>query len=142
MSKADWLNTPMEDFFSKYEKQEDGTYIDRLYPLGEGEAYRLLVVLRFQIETAYENLLIEEDDFGRWDYQGEVPVIRGGQRTYEAFDGLTLGDLPAILDTFMVLQEEKARWEQAEAQRKHDERKARRRELDRERRKLKKLGEW
>jgi hypothetical protein len=98
--------------------------------------------------VAYEQLLLEEDvdtfseDVGRFESTGEVPIIRDDQRSYERLDKRTLRDLPAILDTFKVLDEEKKQWEREESERKAAQAKRRENALARERRKRKKLGEY
>ena len=48
----------------------------------------------------------EIGDYDRLEKTGEVPIIRDTQRGYELLDELTLRDLPAVLDTFEVLEEE------------------------------------
>ena len=78
----------------------------------------------------------------RYEREGEVPVIRNGVRGYEALDGLTLADLPAVLDALVVLEEEDRERERAEKERRDAERKRRERVRAKERRKLKALGEW
>jgi hypothetical protein len=54
---------------------------------------------------------------------------------YEPFGSLTLADLPVILDTLATMDEKAKAMDE-------EERKRRRNALSRERRKLKKLGEW
>ena len=113
----------------------------RLYPLGESEACQFMVGLSSLVEETHWKLLVPEDA-DRVETTGEVATIRDGQRTYENRASLTLRDLPMVLDTFVVLEEELTQWERDESER----RAAERRELERiragERRKLKKLGEW
>ncbi len=133
MAGIDWTNTPLEDFLAVDERQQDGTFTQRLYPFGEGEAQRLMVGLFRDMQNAYEKLLPADDT--RYEATGRVPVIRDGERGYEPLSTLTLRDLPVVLDTLMVLEEEAGA-------RSAEERKTRRRELERERRKRKKLGEW
>jgi hypothetical protein len=69
-------------------------------------------------------------------------VIRDGQRGYEPLETLMLKDLPVVLETLVVLEEERKQREGEKAERMAEERKARRRVRDRERRQRKKLGEW
>jgi len=136
MGSTDWTGIPLEGFFEAYEVDENGrTTGRRSYPHGDGAAPSLMVRLAGLVESAYEDLLLSEEDGERYERTGEVLVIRDGRRTYEALDGLTLRDLPAVLDTLTVLEEEAKSWGA-------EKRKARRRELDRERRKRKRLGEW
>jgi hypothetical protein len=54
VSGIDWLNTPLHDFLSKLEKQEDGTNVHRFNPLGEGEAQRLMVRLLARVSERKE----------------------------------------------------------------------------------------
>ncbi len=135
------------------EKQEDGNYKRVFYPHGDGFAPRIMVTLQWAIEEAYESLIpYETDEYGKlvegypdalcWERSGEVPVIRDGHRRYERFDSLTLSDLPALLDTLVVLEEEKNQRDREEAESKAAAQKERRRILANERRKRKKLGEW
>jgi hypothetical protein len=58
-----------------------------------------------EVDVAYDTVRAPDDE-ERYVDAGEVPVIRDGQRGYEALETLTLRDLPAILDTLMVLEEE------------------------------------
>jgi hypothetical protein len=134
LSGIDWLDTPLTDFLPRPEKQEDGSAVPRHHPLGESVAQGLVVGLSSDLQDAYVKLLSEED-YARAETSGEVPVIRAGQRTYESLEGLTLRDLPTILDTLVVLEKEQKEYIAAE-------RKARGMSRDRERRKRKKLGEW
>jgi hypothetical protein len=134
LSGIDWLDTPLDDFLPRPEKQEDGSADARRFPLGKGVAQDLVVGLWSNLQDAYVKLLSEED-YTRTETSGEVPIIRAGQRTYESLDRLTLRDLPTILDTLVVLEEEQKEYIAAE-------RKARGMSRDRERRKRKKLGEW
>src|SRR3712207_3374847 len=120
---------------------EDGTYTSHPYPLGEGEAQRLMGGLADQVGGLYDGLL-SEDGNSRWETTGEVPIIRDGQTTYRNVDALTLRDLPAVLDTLVVLEAEaEERWREEE-ERKAAERKERNRIRAKERRRLRKLGEW
>jgi hypothetical protein len=145
------------------------TYVS--HPLGNGQAQGIMRDLADSIGEAYANLLpveydeetqeldctvpylreitddktfVEGKDGDPAPFEGdvEVPVIRDGCREYERLDSFTLADLPAILDTLVVLEEEQRKRDQAEKQRKAEERKRVKREQARERRKLQKLGEW
>ena len=149
----DWTSTPLEEFSYRSEKQEDGTYKLVTYPHGDGSAQGIMVSLVTAIEEAYERLIsYDTDEYGnlvegypdalRYQCTGEVPVIRDGHRRYESFDSLTLSDVPALLDTLVVLEEEKNQRDREEAERKAAAQKERRRIRAKERRKLKKLGEW
>jgi hypothetical protein len=100
-----------------------------------------MVSIYNDVEYAYEYLLSHEDG-ERYETAGEVPVIRDGRKRYESFDSLTLADLPAVLDTLAAMDEEVKALEAEEAARLDAERKRRRNSRARERRKLKKLGEW
>ena len=82
------------------------------------------------VEDSYEGLLSDEDR-ERCETTGEFPVIRDGHKGYEPFDSLTLADLPTILDTLAAMEAEEA----ARLKRLRNAR-------ARERRRLKKLGEW
>jgi hypothetical protein len=86
------------------------------------------------VHYVYETLLSDEDG-ERYERAGEVPIIRGGRMVYEPFGSLTLADLPVILDTLATMDEKAKAMDE-------EERKRRRNALSRERRKLKKLGEW
>jgi len=90
----------------------------------------------------YFDVFLYEEDAARLEKRGEVPIIRDGQTTYRESDTLTLRDLPAVLDTLVVLDEERKLERAATAERKRAERKERDRIRARERRQLKKLGEW
>ena len=135
MDCIDWTNTPLEDFHYVDEEREDGKGLRTVvHPHGEGVAQRLVMSISNYVLHAYEGLLSLEDG-ERFESAGEVPVIRDGRKGYELLDSLTLADLPAVLDTLAAMEAE-------EAARLDAERKSRRNALDRERRKLKKLGEW
>ncbi len=97
--------------------------------------------LRGEIEDGYEKFMGPEE-WERYETTGEVPVIRNGRRGYEPLKGLTLGDLPTILDTLQVLEEEEEQRQREESEHKATERKRRERIRAKERRQLKKLGEW
>ena len=106
------MDTPLRSFVDSLEEQEDGTYTHRFYPLGEGAAQKLMMSLYRELGNAYYALLlIEEEEGKRFEFEAEVPIIRNGRKVYEPLDGLTLRDLPEILDTLMVLQEESDRRE-------------------------------
>jgi hypothetical protein len=141
LSGLDWSEIPLEDFVSTMERQQDGSFNSIAYPHGDGEAQRLMMGLAGSIDGIYERL-ISDADLDRLEATGRVPAIRDGQRGYEALDTLMLKDLPAILDTFVVLEEEKKAREAEESERKAAQRKERERVRAKERRKLKKLGEW
>ena len=100
MSEIDWTDTPLDEF---YPQPEFGrTTGQRVFPHGDGKAHEVLRSLQSEVERIYDEL-IALGDYDRLEKTGEVPVIRNGQRGYELFDALTLRDLPAVLDTFMVL---------------------------------------
>jgi hypothetical protein len=109
MSGVDWMDTPLHYFlsgtFSAIAAREYETTEPSLYPLGDGAAPRLMATLLAEVDVAYDTLRAPDDE-ERYVNSGEVPVIREGQRGYEALETLTLRDLPAILDTLMVLEEE------------------------------------
>ncbi len=141
--KRGWLSTPLERFREKSVKKEDGSWDYIPYPFGDGKAHRLVVNILYEIEDAYEALLPDEEtEEGDRFEQGEAAVIRDGHRSYEELGVLTLSDLPAVLDTLVVLEEEKNQRDREEAERKAAARKERARIRAKERRKLKKLGEW
>ncbi len=135
------MSTSMKSFLSVMRKQADGTVKIEEVPHGDGVAQRLVGNLSAVVENAYEPLLSEKD-WERLEGDGKLPLVRDGQKAYEALDRLTLGDLPAILDTLSVLEEDHRRREREEAERKAAERKEVERARAKERRKLKKLGEW
>ena len=143
MTKIDWTGTPMQVFLYGTETLDDGTMRTQDYPLGDGAPQRLIMHLYSDVDAAYERL-ISPEDFEHLEETGEVPVIRGesAERTYERLEDLTLSDLPAVLDTLAELEAEHKRREADEAERKAQERKERERVRAKERRKLKKLGEW
>ena len=93
------------------------------------------------MDSTYEELIALED-YDRLEETGEVPVIRNGRRGYKLLDELTLRDLPAVLVTFVVLEQEREMEKLEEDERKRAERKEVERVRAKERRKLKKLGEW
>jgi hypothetical protein len=109
MSGVDWMDTPLHHFLSgtlsAIAAREYGTTVPPLYPLGDGAAPRIMASLLAEVDVAYDTLRAPDDE-ERYVISGEVPVIRDGQRGYEALATLTLRDLPAILDTLMVLEEE------------------------------------
>jgi hypothetical protein len=103
VSEIDWMDTPLEEFYSQPEFGEDArTTGQMVFPHGDGTAHAVLRSLQSAVESTYGELIATRD-FDRLEKTGEVPVIRNGQRGYELFDALTLRDLPAVLDTFMVL---------------------------------------
>jgi hypothetical protein len=124
VNEIDWMDNPLENFSSAIRTQADGTTFHELYLFGDGEAQRLVVGLFAKVEDAYSRLLSEED-LERVETEGEVPLIREGQRTQKALVRFTLRDLPAILDTLVVLEEDHRRREREEAEHKAAERKAR-----------------
>lgn len=145
MSEIDWANTPLEEFSLQVEYDERGlTTGHTYYPHDNGVAQDFLGWLAYKLQDIYEQMLLDEDVEGvrRYEEKGEVAVIRDGRRGYECLDSLTLADLPAVLDTFVVLERELKEHNRKEAERKAKERKNRERVRAKERRKLKKLGEW
>jgi hypothetical protein len=141
LSGVDWTDTPLEDFLGVDERQENGTIRRLPYLFGDGEAQGVMVEVFLAVQNAYERLIPPEDDV-KYEVLGKVPVVRDGQRGYEPLEILTLKDLPVILDTLMVLEEEYKQREREESERLAAERKERDRVRAKERRKLKKLGEW
>jgi hypothetical protein len=142
VSEIDWTDTPLDEFDLQPEFGEVGRTTGQIeFPHGDGKAHAVLRSLQSDVERTYEELIATRD-FDRLEKTGEVPVIRNGQRGYEPLDELTLRDLPAVLDTFVVLEEELEKEKLEEAERKRAERKERERVRAKERRKLKKLGEW
>jgi hypothetical protein len=135
MNEINGLDIPLKEFGTKI--GEGGRMLEN--PHGEGEAQRFMWRLSNRLVDTYFGVLGEEDD-ARLEKRGEVPIILDGQTTYRESDTLTLRDLPAVLHTLVVLEAEE-RW-RAEAERKRAERKERDRIRARERRQLKKLGEW
>jgi hypothetical protein len=138
----DWWDTPLEEFYVQHEIGEDGkTTGRRVFPHGDGKAQEVMRGLQADVDCAYEELLASED-LNRLEDTGEVPVIREGAKRYESISELTLRDLPAILDTFAMLEKERSHEETDERERKATERRRRERIRAKERRRLKKLGEW
>jgi hypothetical protein len=138
----DWTDTPLDEFYPQPEFGEDRRTTGQMVFLhGDGKAHAVLRSLGSEVDRTYEELIATED-LDRLEKTGEVPVIRNGQRGYEPLDELTLRDLPAVLDTFVVLEEEREKEKLKEDERKRAERKERERVRAKERRKLKKLGEW
>ena len=100
----DWANTPLEDFSGVYEYKPDGSIASyQRRPFGKGKAQRIMIKVQRHIEDAYEELMGEED-FERLEQHGEVPLIRDGTEGYVKLRALTLRDLPAVLDTLVVLE--------------------------------------
>jgi hypothetical protein len=145
MSRIDWMDMmdiPLYEFYGRPVLGEDGRSTGhREFPHGDGMVQQSLTGLRYQVKRKYDALLAPED-YDRFEKTYEVPVIRNGKRGYELFDKLTLRDVPAVEDTFEVLQKEREKEKLAEAERKKAEAKERERIRAKERRKLKKLGEW
>jgi hypothetical protein len=142
MSGINWMDTPLKEFYPQAVFSEDGrTTVQLEFPHGHGKAHDVLRSLQSQVERTYEEF-IALGDYDWLEETGEVPVIRNGRRGYKLLDELTLRDLPAVLDTFMVLEEELEKEKLEETERKRAERKERERIRAKERRKLKKLGEW
>jgi hypothetical protein len=142
VADIDWMGAPLREFGPQPEIGEYGLTTGRtVFPHGDGEAQRVMVGLSVLVEDAYEGLLSEEDG-ERYERAGEVPMLRNGRRAYVSIFDLTLQDLPAVLDTLMALEEESRARVAEETALLEEKRKARRRARDRERRKLKKLGEW
>ena len=109
MSGIDWMDSPLREFGGVFEYDEDGKTTGRtLTPHGEGSANDVLFRLYVEVDTLYGELIAPEDD-DRLEQAGEVPIIREGVRHYEPIDALTLRDLPAVLDTFVVLEGERQR---------------------------------
>jgi hypothetical protein len=142
VSGIDWMDTPLKEFYLRDEIGEDGKTTGQLvFPHGGGKAHEVLRNLQSDVERKYEEL-IALGDYDRLEKTVEVPVIRNGQRGYKLLDELTLRDLPAVLDTFVVLEEELEKEKLEEAERKRAERQERERVRRKERRKRKELGEW
>jgi|SRR5215208_3604038 len=136
------MDTPLAEFNLRSEFGEDGrTTGQMVFPHGDGKAHEVLRSLQSDVERTYEEL-ITPGNADRLEKTGEVPVIRDTQRGYELLDELTLRDLPAMLDTFVVLEEELENEKLEEHERKRAEREERERIRAKERYKLKKLGEW
>ncbi len=126
MTEIDWQNIPLRDFSSMLVEKGDGTFKDVMDPYGDGVAQRIMTRLDIAIEDAYDDLMRYDEDL----------------RELETFTDITLRDLPVVLSTLVKLEEQNKQWEQKEAERKAAERKEVERIRSKERRKLKKLGEW
>lgn len=140
--EIDWMGTPLRDFFIQHEMRDGLTTGRLIRPLGEGAAQDVVYGWLTEIETTYGDLLPEVGEDLKLFEEGKVPLLRDGQRVYERLDLLTLRDLPAVLDMFVVLEEEQKIEEREEKERKAEERKRVNRLRARERRRLKELGEW
>lgn len=141
--EIDWMVTPLRDFFIQHEMRDGLTTGRLIFPLGEGAAQDLVYGLFSQVETTYAELLPEVGEgLKLFEEEGKVPLLRDGVSVVEYLDRLTLGDLPAILDTFVVLEEGRKAEEREEKERKAEERKRINRLRARERKRLKELGEW
>ncbi len=148
----DWSGTPLGEFATRLEPQGNGLFSANDYPYGKGAAQQIMIGLWAQVENTYEKLIPYEldeagdivagDDALHWERTGEVPIIRKGYREYVPLDSITLSDLSAIMETFAVLEQELEQHKSALAERKKAERRNRERVRSKERRKLKKLGEW
>ena len=111
------------------------------YPHGEGEAQGFMWSLSNRLADTCLNLF-DEGGAARFEKRSEVPLTLDEQTGYRDFFDLRLRDLPAVLDTLVVLEAEaEERWREEE-ERKAVERKERNRIRAKERRRLKKLGEW
>ena len=107
MSGIDWMDTPLAEFNLRSVFGEDGRTTGQMeFPHGDGKAHEVLRNLQSDVERKYEELMAP-GDYDRLEKIGEVPVIRNGRRGYKLLDELTLRDLPAVLDTFVVLEEER-----------------------------------
>ena len=144
----DWLNTPLEKFgFKEFggsmEQREDGTIVFNA-PSDETVSAGIMRSIARELDRAYERLLPfdTDEEVDRYQRTAEVPVIRNGYRGYESLDTITLSNLPAILDTLLVLEEEHKQRLREEKERKEGERKERARVLAKERRRRKKIGAW
>lgn len=126
MSAIDWQEIPLEDFSSKRVEHGDGTYTHMEHPYGDGVAQRIVTRLSIAIDDAYEDLMRHDADL----------------RELETFKEITLRDLPVVLDALAKMEEENKQQEQEEAERKAAQRKEVERIRAKERRNLKKLGEW
>src|SRR5215216_3007310 len=114
------MDTPLKEFYLRDEIGEDGKTTGQLvFPHGGGKAHEVLRNLQSDVERKYEEL-IALGDYDRLEKTVEVPVIRNGQRGYKLLDELTLRDLPAVLDTFVVLEEELEKEKLEEAERKRE----------------------
>ena len=106
MSGIDWMDTPLTEFYPRDEIGEGAKTTGQIvFPHGDGKAHEVLRSLQSHVERTYEQH-IALGDYDWLEKTGEVPVIRDTQRGYELLDELTLSDLPAVLDTFEVLEEE------------------------------------
>jgi|SRR5215203_3837767 len=150
----DWLNIPLEDFGLQHEFGPDGYTTGVLFrPHGAGRAQEILKNISIEVRCAYEELVpYDTDKYGNlldgypdalhWERTGEVPVIRGEEWRYKRLSDLTLSDIPDVLNTLVVLENEERQRKQVEAEIKAEERKNRKRILAKERRQRQKLGEF
>jgi len=102
----DWTGIPLEEFGQQHEFGEDGYSTGRMiFAHGEGIAQSVLARLAYEVGDTYADLLTEED-IELYEREGKAPIFRDGRRVYEPIFALTLADLPAVLDTLVVLEEE------------------------------------
>ncbi len=141
VSEIDWQGIPLDQFLSKTVRREDGTLESVMLPHGDSVAQSVMTGLEWRIGNAYEAVLTEEA-MGRWEREGEVPVLRDGEWRHEDYQSFTLRDVPVVLDSLVELQKEHDRREREEAERHAARSKERKRVLAKERYKRKKLGEW
>jgi len=138
----DWWDTPLEEFHVQHEIGKYGKTTGRIvFPHGDRKAREVMRGLQADMERAYVELLASED-VDRLEDSGEVSIMREGAKQYKPISALTLRDLPAILETIAMLEEERSHEDAEERERKATERRRRERIRAKERRKLKKLGEW
>jgi hypothetical protein len=143
MSNIDWLNTPLNRFHGEYTWGPEGRTTGWIeHPLGEGAAQAVMENIALDIRSYYEDLLDPEipEDSDMWDLW-EI-VRRDGTKERVDHRKLTLADLPDVLNTLALMQEKFDQRKREEMEHKQEERKERERVRAKERRKLKKLGEW
>ena len=116
MNEIDWMDIPLQNPIPAIRTRADGTTFHELHPFSDGEAQRLLAGLSAHVDDAYRQLLPEEE-WTRFETKGEVPLIHEGRRTHKALAHLTLRDLPTILGSLVVLEEDHRRREREETER-------------------------
>ena len=128
----DWMNIPLNEFHG-VGNPTTGRWD---HPHGQNVSTEIMRSIDAEIARAFGRYLPDDDEtIDRYEIDGLVPVLRGGQWQDEDVDSFTLADLPDILDTLIVLEEEQQKL-------KKEERRKRNNARARERRKLVKLGEW
>jgi hypothetical protein len=127
VGEIDWLGTPIESLLSVTHKLADGTAINEMYD-HEYTLAQLTIAKLYEDMVWHYGTLVPEEDKDRFETKGEVPLLGEDRKVYVLLEDLTLRDLPAILYTIVVLEEDHWRREREEAEREAAARKARERD--------------